>query len=552
MNEVTGLNTIAEQSPNQRLSQPVPPQQVTHETRDKHIFLLIFGLMLSFFLVTFGLATFFFRPRLVLGRSLYKTLSQEVKTVEVSMMNFTNEINRLDIKSQTDSNGNSLKEYSVVKGEGFVGSETVIIKFLETPTDSYSNIYHSGKDEFLQKLDEVFPYVEQPYSVVLIKSMLNGNTWLKIEYEPEDIAGSIAQSALEDDNLNLFQQYMLTSIIGIDSFSFNREDKTYEYSIHLREEFMDLVRESLLSEEYIDLATKEDLGRLAAIFENTSGWNEAVTALKINKGDGYIKSVSVELPILYDDGNEKTTLDKAFMGEVTMLDFFMDSFVSHTNKVNENGVSHVADVTINVDPEQTISVPKKIVDFDALSEETKGEIIILLGMLMFDVDMPEGTPPVVVSDQYNLKSYETKEFYQNEDYNSMITSASELLALAETDEEEAIANYWMGLGYYKLDSLDKAEGYLLTAVSLDDTYHAPYVTLAAIAYARNEVQKGLDYSLKCAELDPNYGWCYNNIGIGYSKQGDLAQGIENVERAISLDPTNTKFKNNLRLMQSQL
>jgi len=69
--------------------------------------------------------------------------------------------------------------------------------------------------------------------------------------------------------------------------------------------------------------------------------------------------------------------------------------------------------------------------------------------------------------------------------------------------------------------------------------------------AQAQYQKGLDQSKTCAEIEPDYAWCYNNIGLGYLFLGFKDLGIQNLQKAVALDPLTFVFQDNLNRAKKQ-
>lgn len=151
--------------------------------------------------------------------------------------------------------------------------------------------------------------------------------------------------------------------------------------------------------------------------------------------------------------------------------------------------------------------------------------------------------------QFNQKSNVTKQAWGDGEYTKALEEAQQLLSLAVTDYQKAIAYYWIGLSNYSLKNTDIAETNLLLAVQLDSEYAAPYVTLSAISMGKSDYPQALGYAQKCVALDPNYAWCHNNLGLAYSLTGNHEEGIRELQQAVSLDPESFVFSNNLKRMQ---
>jgi Flp pilus assembly protein TadD len=91
--------------------------------------------------------------------------------------------------------------------------------------------------------------------------------------------------------------------------------------------------------------------------------------------------------------------------------------------------------------------------------------------------------------------------------------------------------------------------------------------LAAPAYAdargdaRRQVEFGISVAQRglwreaiyrwqrAAEIDPTYAQAFNNLGIAYEQQGDLAKAREAYERAMQLEPNNALIKQNYDLFK---
>jgi tetratricopeptide (TPR) repeat protein len=153
---------------------------------------------------------------------------------------------------------------------------------------------------------------------------------------------------------------------------------------------------------------------------------------------------------------------------------------------------------------------------------------------------------------YNAKIQEVRMFYAQGKYEDQLKSARELLSLSNDDQERAVSHYWQGLAYYNLRNTTAARTNLLESIKLDENFAGPYVTLSAISLTEGNFQQSLTYALKCAELDPEYGWCYNNIGLTFAYLGDKTNAILNLERAVELDPDSYLFADNLKRVRAGL
>jgi tetratricopeptide (TPR) repeat protein len=151
---------------------------------------------------------------------------------------------------------------------------------------------------------------------------------------------------------------------------------------------------------------------------------------------------------------------------------------------------------------------------------------------------------------FNQLSLTTKDAWERGETTQSLTHAQDLLLEAETNEQRAIANYWIGLSYFSQNKSDLAETHLLQAVTFDQTYGPPYSTLAAISMGRANYPQALIYAQTCVKLEPTYPWCHNNLGLTLDLLGRHEEGIKELKQAVALDPQNYSFASNLKRMQA--
>lgn len=54
---------------------------------------------------------------------------------------------------------------------------------------------------------------------------------------------------------------------------------------------------------------------------------------------------------------------------------------------------------------------------------------------------------------------------------------------------------------------------------------------------------------RAAEIDPTYAEAYNNLGVGYEHEGQMDKARKAYEKALELDPNNTRIQQNFELFK---
>ncbi len=140
--------------------------------------------------------------------------------------------------------------------------------------------------------------------------------------------------------------------------------------------------------------------------------------------------------------------------------------------------------------------------------------------------------------------------YSNKQYDLQLEKATLSLEFARNNQTKSVSYYWKGLAEYKLGDIESAEKDEKLALSLNPYSSGPYVTLSAIEGDKGNHQQALNLGKKCVEIDPNWGWCHNAVGVSLIQLGSKEEGIQELEKAVSLDPNNPVFAENLTLAKS--
>ncbi|PHR61244.1 MAG: hypothetical protein COA43_04505 [Robiginitomaculum sp.] len=91
-------------------------------------------------------------------------------------------------------------------------------------------------------------------------------------------------------------------------------------------------------------------------------------------------------------------------------------------------------------------------------------------------------------------------------------------------------------------SVNEAETHLLKALSLDPRSLNALANLTLLYTDTGRLLKALKTSRKMLEINPNYADAYFSLGYVYRYAGQLDLSIQMMEKAISIDPHNKKFR----------
>lgn len=167
-----------------------------------------------------------------------------------------------------------------------------------------------------------------------------------------------------------------------------------------------------------------------------------------------------------------------------------------------------------------------------------------------------------------------------------LEEASEQFSKAiELDENYAEGRNNLGMMLIGKGELDQAEEIIREAIKINPDYSHAYNNLGAIFSRRGEAKKAEEAFIKATELDPVYiaAWdnlgmvfvkqsrfteaekvflnvlemkpnhvpSLNNLGVVYYKQGRVKEALIQIEKALSLDPSYKKARENARLIRGE-
>lgn len=142
--------------------------------------------------------------------------------------------------------------------------------------------------------------------------------------------------------------------------------------------------------------------------------------------------------------------------------------------------------------------------------------------------------------------------WQKKKGNESLSMAQKALQLAQTNQEKARAQYWIGLSYNLLGNKDAAEQAELSALNLAPGYEPSYVTLSAIKLDQKDCNQAFEYANKALSLNANDPWALNNSGLSYLCLGDVNNAIIRLQKAVSLAPGSYVIRHNLDTALQQI
>jgi tetratricopeptide (TPR) repeat protein len=516
-------------------SPPPSPSPIRHHSNVLPL-LIVLIFIIMFVSAGIGFVTYV-RPRWILAQAISNTFSQNNYRSTVELNNgdipiFTRESEFL-ADPQAFGQNNLTVHYPVEDGK----TATLTMAMIENTTDSYVKIKHSHMSRMYSVLVWNRPELKDDKAFQQLTPVLNGDRWLH-----EELTGEVSEA---DDEMGVLPILLALAAGTIQ----NEYDPRYEIGGEMYAKYslgiQTLVISSLvedLKEGQVDLNIK-DLNRLVAAIEKTESLRQNVIDVIIDPKLKRIHKIEVRIPkeliaeLSTDDQTAQITNPLNLLGGNPL------EIINWLNNLENEAkivlTLHDFDTVIPVEaPQNSINI-KDI--------ENNGEVIPFMMTFLSDpkaLEVGAGS-----KNQFSAASNEAALLFNQGKYAQGLAKGQETLSFASTDEEKAIAHYWIGLHTFKLGRSDEAERILMTAASLKDRYAGPYVTLGAISAQRGDYIQMRDYSLTCREYDPEYAWCYNNLGIATEALGQKQEAIRLLEQAVSLDPLSQVFNDNLKRMK---
>ena len=539
-------------SPQITTTPPVPPpitqsvqvlQTSPTKQKKKTNWLKIIGLFFLVLVILSLISTGIFyyviiRPRVILASSITKTANSSSFTSQINFESLDKFLSNIAVNIEKNGQISKIIGSLSVQKDSISPVENITLSSIISPEYYYYKPQKSNSAQTLNQLLTDYPQLSGMKGFGIVQPVLFGNFWLR--EKNSSVAHTKEISPLEQVLIGTIATFPFTINSLQNSYEFNGENyKKIVIGIN-KDLLINYLTDSKTSSNYF---TDSDKINFLNVIKNTNGWDKDILEILVNN-KGYATDIILKLPKLA--GDVKTvSFNDLQESKINITEYIYQTLINYTNQQTPIGENiKIAEVKFsNFEENIGIDIPTNIVDFDSQTKESQDAALFTIYSIIFDQKLSLASNNQ--SNLFSTKSHETKLLFDKGDYSQTLTSANELLKLASSDSDKAISYYWIGLAYYSLKNIDLAEQNLNQALSLNSKYGAPYVTLAAISYQKGDYQTGLNQSLKCAEAEPDYAWCYNDIGLGYLYLGNRDLGIQNLEKAVTLDPLTFVFSDNL-------
>jgi len=110
-------------------------------------------------------------------------------------------------------------------------------------------------------------------------------------------------------------------------------------------------------------------------------------------------------------------------------------------------------------------------------------------------------------------------------------------------------------------TLNMKWGWTICAVLVGASVVAPAFAADARSNAKAEVDFGMNVAQRglwreaiyrwerAVEIDPTYAAAYNDLGVAYEHEGNLAKAKDAYEKALKIEPNNTQIRQNYELFK---
>ena len=118
--------------------------------------------------------------------------------------------------------------------------------------------------------------------------------------------------------------------------------------------------------------------------------------------------------------------------------------------------------------------------------------------------------------------------------------------ILENEPGNADANHFLGIIAYEVGNLKIAKEYLEKAIGLNPNNPSCYLNMGNIVHDEGKLEESMEWYEKSIAF--NYGEkqkAYNNLGVALTKLGRLDEAVEQLKKAIKIDPKYYEAYNNI-------
>lgn len=154
----------------------------------------------------------------------------------------------------------------------------------------------------------------------------------------------------------------------------------------------------------------------------------------------------------------------------------------------------------------------------------------------------EGKPEVAGDDKENpLNNFNLFDLYRNS-----------LLVVSPERKEEAESLKNEGNRLMKEEKYQEALNMYNKAISLDATNPVFYCNRAAAFSRLGDYYRAAEDCKMSLKYDPNYSKAYGRLGLAYSKMNKHELALEAYQNALTIEPDNVDYKNNMAVTQQRI
>jgi tetratricopeptide (TPR) repeat protein len=181
------------------------------------------------------------------------------------------------------------------------------------------------------------------------------------------------------------------------------------------------------------------------------------------------------------------------------------------------------------------------------NEPLKNQALSFFNELKADLGKSSGQ---LVSPQAMDKQKAIYSLIEQKNYAEAMKQAYTMLSESQTDLDKAFAYQIIGEVYISQQKFKEAEAPLMESLKLSDQFPVVYLSLAQVNIASKNYEEAKEYSQKASEFkDPSPDSFYW-LGLSQFYLKDTKAAIENIQKALDMDPDNEFYKKELDFIKN--